>query len=50
VGGILVALSIWLAYLRDNMMTPSPLQSGMGISIGTRDRSLIPNRGPCDFR
>jgi len=32
VGGILVALSIWLAYLRDNMMTPSPLQSGMGIS------------------
>jgi formate/nitrite transporter len=51
VGGILVALSIWLAYLRDNqMMTPSPLQSEMGISIGTRDRSLIPNRGPCDFR
>ena len=47
VGGILVALAIWLAYLRDNqMMTPSPLQSAMGISIGTRDRSLIPESRP----
>ena len=33
VGGIAVALAIWLAYLRDNqMMTPSPLQSAMGVS------------------